>query len=90
MREFQIEQRLNTLAAKHKIISWKWQSSRRGVPDRIVLAKGRVIFVELKAPNEKPTAQQLHVHALMRAQGADVRIIDSPLAVDELIAELTA
>lgn len=90
MRESKIEMRLTQLAAKHKFICWKWQSSRRGVPDRIVIAKGRTIFVELKATTGVVTPQQEHVHTLMRAQGAEVVVIDSLEGVDDLVESLAA
>ena len=49
-----------------------------GVPDRIcLLPGGRVVFVEMKAPGQKPTALQLRVHELIRGLGFDVRVIDS-------------
>lgn len=52
--------------------------NKRSVPDRIVtLPNGRVIFVELKAPNKKPTELQSRDHAIRRALGCDVRVIDS-------------
>lgn len=52
--------------------------SRRGVPDRIVtLPLNRIIFVELKAPGQKPTLLQLADHNRRCALGCDVRVIDS-------------
>jgi hypothetical protein len=90
MRESLIETRLTTLAAKHKLICWKWSSSRRGVPDRVMIARGKVVFVELKATNQKITLQQAHVHRLMQDQAAEVVVVDSLEAVDALIARLTA
>lgn len=52
---------------------------RRSVPDRIITMPngGRIIFVELKAPNKKPTENQLRDHAKRRALGCDVRVIDT-------------
>lgn len=55
---------------------------RRSVPDRIVtlpVAGGpaKIIFVELKAPGNKPTELQLRDHARRRALGCDVRVIDN-------------
>lgn len=87
-RELQIEQHLVRQAEKNNFIAWKWQSSRRGVPDRIVIGNGKVVFVELKAPNEKPTKQQEHVHGLLRAQGMEVQVIDSMEGVDLLMATM--
>lgn len=52
--------------------------ARRSVPDRLVtLPGGIIIFVELKAPNKKPTPKQQKDHEERRALGCDVRVIDS-------------
>lgn len=59
-----------------------------GVPDRIVIAKGRVVFVEVKAPGQKTRPLQDAVIARMRAHGADVRIIDTKPMVDDLRKEI--
>ncbi|MDO4281334.1 MAG: VRR-NUC domain-containing protein [Peptococcaceae bacterium] len=56
-----------------------------GVPDRLVLRKGRANFVELKAPGQKPTPRQLAVHRLFAKWGFPVRIIDSLAAVDAFV-----
>lgn len=51
---------------------------KRSVPDRLVtLPNGRIIFVELKAPNKKPTPKQQLDHDRRRALGCDVRVIDN-------------
>lgn len=51
---------------------------KRSVPDRVViLPNNRIIFVELKAPDKKPTELQLKDHEKRRALGCDVRVIDS-------------
>ena len=63
--------------------------NRRAVPDRLVtLPKGRIIFVELKAPNKKPTVLQARDHAKRRALGCEVRVIDSLEAVAAFPNEL--
>ena len=51
---------------------------RRSVPDRLVtLPGGSIIFVELKAPDKKPTEKQARDHERRRKLGCDVRVIDS-------------
>lgn len=51
---------------------------RRSVPDRIVtMPGGRIIFVELKRPGQKPTEAQSKDHERRRAMGCDVRVIDN-------------
>lgn len=71
------------------ILFYKFVSpSRNGVPDRIAMANGRVVFVELKRPGGKPRGLQIKVHETMRAHGMDVRVIDSKEGIDALIEEL--
>ncbi|WP_196481973.1 VRR-NUC domain-containing protein [Burkholderia vietnamiensis] len=61
---------------------------RRSVPDRIVaFPPGRLYFVELKRPGNKPTKPQLREHERLRALGCDVRVIDSREAVDAFVRE---
>lgn len=63
--------------------------SRRSVPDRLVLLpKGRIIFVELKAPGKKPTAGQEREHLRLRALGFRVDVLDSKEAVDKWLKEV--
>jgi len=61
-----------------------------GIPDRMVIGNGRVVFVELKRPGGKPRPSQLAVHARMRECGADVRVIDNHADSMALIAEIAA
>ena len=56
---------------------------RRSVPDRLVtLPGGRIIFVELKAPGNKPTEAQRRDHDRRRELGCDVRVIDNMGDID--------
>jgi len=51
---------------------------RRSVPDRLVtLPGGRIIFVELKAPGNKPTEAQRRDHDRRRELGCEVRLINN-------------
>lgn len=61
----------------------------QGVPDRIVLLpKGKMVFVELKAPGEKPRPiQNLRIKELKKL-GFDVRVIDTIDKVLEFIKEM--
>lgn len=61
----------------------------RGFPDRIVLMPGGVIvFVELKAPGEKPRLIQTKVHEKLRRLGFRVEVIDSMVDVDAFVFTL--
>ncbi|EKN6174714.1 VRR-NUC domain-containing protein [Yersinia enterocolitica] len=79
IREDSIEDNLVKEVKKAGGIAYKFISpGRRSVPDRLVLLPdGKVIFVECKAPGEKPTAAQLREHDKLRALGFTVRVLDS-------------
>ena len=60
-----------------------------GFPDRIVLLpKGVLAFVELKANRKRARKVQLRIHDKLRGLGFRVEVIDSKEGVDELITEL--
>lgn len=64
----------------------KW-IGRDGAPDRLILADGG-IWVELKAPGEKPRAnQKIELEALTKA-GMTAYCIDSLEQIDALITKL--
>jgi hypothetical protein len=86
MLEKKIEQRLRVIAKKAGGLAAKWVSpGMSGVPDRIVfLPGGRIIFVELKRPGEKPTPLQNRIIEMLRGLGADVRVVDSMEKADEI------
>lgn len=61
----------------------------RGFPDRIVLLPGGlIVFVELKAPGEKPRLIQTKVHGKLKALGFRVEVIDTIEGVDTFILTL--
>ena len=60
-----------------------------GVPDRIVLLPGgKIGFVEVKAPGEKPRPLQLARHRLLRRLGFKVFVLDNPQQIGEIIDEI--
>ena len=61
-----------------------------GVPDRIIIANGRIVFVETKRAGGKLRRLQEEITAEMRRQGADVRVADTRELVDEILAEIEA
>ena len=62
--------------------------SMAGVPDRIILLKGRIIFVELKSWSGHVTPIQTRTHEGMRNQGADVRVLKGLVEVKKFLEEL--
>ncbi|MET4894008.1 VRR-NUC domain-containing protein [Morganella morganii] len=79
VREDVIERHLISEVKKAGGIAYKFVSpGRRAVPDRLVLLPGgKVIFVECKAPGEKPRPDQLREHARLFALGHQVIVLDS-------------
>ena len=59
MTEAGIEQRVVKYCNDHKLLTYKFTSpSHRGVPDRLIIGPGRVLFLELKQAAKKPTPLQ--------------------------------
>ena len=79
MLERDIEKKFIKHVEKLGGIAEKFTSpGRRSVPDRLVTLPGnRIIFVELKSPDKRPTELQQRDHARRRALGCDVRVINS-------------
>ena len=86
-----IEDHLVERCKKLKFMCLKFTSpGTTGVPDRVVIANGLTIFIELKAPGKKPRRLQEIVIAEMRSHGAEVRVVNSKESVDAVLAELSA
>lgn len=89
--ENDIETTLHDLCKENKILCYKFVSpGNSGVPDRLLIGNGKIIFVELKKPGETPRKLQEITHKHMRAQGADVRVIDSLDGVHDIVKEILA
>ncbi|HRR77728.1 MAG TPA: VRR-NUC domain-containing protein [Ruminococcus sp.] len=91
MREKEIEKKLRDTVRKKGGLCWKFTSpGTAGVPDRIVLMpKGRLAFVEVKAPGEKPRPLQRKRIKQLRALGFPVYVLDSPDQIGGIIDEIT-
>lgn len=93
MRERDIEQylvsRVKELGGEVRKVNWV---GRTGAPDRLVMlppvkaGENSTIWVELKAPGQKPKPHQLREHARMQAMGQRVEVVDSIEGVDEVLA----
>lgn len=59
----------------------------KGIPDRLVVLKGRVMFVELKRPRGgRVSAIQRHWHDLLRGLGAEVHVCPTKASVDDALS----
>ena len=90
MRESFIEEKLTKAVKQNGGLCWKLTSpGTAGVPDRIILMpKGRIAFVEVKAPGEKPRPLQLSRHRLLRRLGFKVYVLDALEDIEKIISEV--
>ena len=78
MRESTVEAGLVAFAKKNGIWTRKFSSpAHRGVPDRIFIHMGKVLFLEVKRPGEKPTQLQEYELQLIRDAGGMAAWVDS-------------
>ena len=90
MREKQIEQKFRLAVKKAGGIAPKFTSPGvDGMPDRIVLLPGgRMAFVEVKAPGEKPRPLQLARHGMLRQLGFKVYVLDRPEQIKQILEDI--
>ena len=78
MLEKYIEQNLvKHIKAKGGLCLKLNSSSMAGLPDRLVILKNKIIFIELKAPKQKPRKLQIVIIDKLKSLGCDVRVIDN-------------
>lgn len=84
--EGQIESYLIKQAKKYGFLYYKFTApGRNGVPDRILIGHGHTIFIELKRPGGKLRELQEEIINDMKSHGAEVYVLDTKSAVDNLI-----
>lgn len=90
MREKAIEQKLVAATKGIGGIAPKFVSpGYDGMPDRIVLLPmGRIAFVEIKAPGEKPRPLQVARHGMLRRLGFKVYVLDRPEQIGGILDEI--
>lgn len=89
MLEREIEKYLYDQTVKHGGLCYKWSSPQTaGVPDRIVMLKGQIWFVECKSSTGKLSKLQEKVTGKIRDQGCNMMIINSKELVDQLMEHI--
>ena len=78
-RESSIEKKLTAYAESLGLMAFKFVSpGKRGVPDRLFIRPGgEVLFLEIKAPGEKPNPVQLRMMEKLRKQGVCAGWVDN-------------
>lgn len=91
MNEHHIEQALKHSVEAAGGICWKLVSpGTNGVPDRICIMHGRVVFVELKAPGRQPRPIQHRRMKQLTDHGMSVLVVDSTDGIREVLDALSA
>ncbi len=90
MREKQIEMKLITATKDMGGIAPKFMSPGfDGMPDRLVLLPlGKLAFVEVKSPGQKPRALQAARHKLLRGLGFKVYVLDDMQQIGVILDEI--
>ena len=91
MREKTLERKLVEAVTRMGGLALKFMSpGMAGVPDRLLLfPEGKIAFVEMKAPDERPRPLQLYRHKQLRNLGFRVCVIDSLTGIEEVLKELS-
>ena len=89
MLERSVEAGLVKKVKQHGGLCLKFVSpSVSGVPDRMIIYRGRVIFVELKQEYGRLSTIQKRMHERLRYHGAEVYVAYGSEGVRKLIEEL--
>ena len=90
MREKTIERKLTKAVKAYGGIALKLVSPGfAGMPDRLVLIPGgKIGFVEVKAPGQKPRKLQLLRHKVLRGLGFTVCVLDDPEQIPGILDEI--
>ncbi|MEA4824085.1 MAG: VRR-NUC domain-containing protein [Clostridiaceae bacterium] len=90
MREKQIERKLvNAVKAAGGIAPKFVSPGYDGMPDRLLLFPGgKMAFVEVKAPEEKPRPLQTARHRMLRKLGFKVYVLDDEQQIGGILDEI--
>ena len=91
MNEHHIEAQLKKAVEASGGLCWKLVCpGTSGVPDRLCLMGGQVVFVEVKAPGKKPRPIQRRRMNQLRQQGFTALVVDSMDGIQEVLDALSA
>lgn len=86
-RENKIETYLNNEVKRIGGITRKWTCpGRRGVPDRIVMFKGTVWFVEVKTSDGELSISQIREQTVLIQNGVRVRTVYNKTEINKFIS----
>lgn len=78
VRESKVERDIVQYAERRGWLVYKFTAvNKRGVPDRVLMRNGSVIFIEVKRPGETASGQQLLRIADIEAKGVACYVFDN-------------
>lgn len=83
-----IEKYLKKEANKLGFLCFKFTSGDNGVPDRIIIGNGQVVFTEVKAPGETPRPDQVVMLKKINQRGVPAVYVDTRDEVDLLLQQI--
>lgn len=86
--ESTVEKYLKKEANKLGFLCFKFTSGDNGVPDRIIIGNGQVVFTEVKAPGEKPRPDQVMMLKKINQRGVPAVYVDTRDEVDNLLKQI--
>jgi hypothetical protein len=87
MLEKDIERKACEAAKRAGWLAFKFMSpAQRGVPDRIFIKNGRIVFIEFKASGSKVTALQERMIERLKSHGCEVYVCDSMEAARDALS----
>ena len=85
MLEKTLERKLQKAVEKLGGVSFKWISTVTGVPDRIVILKTKVYFVEMKTPSGKVSPRQALIFQTLEKHGFPVVILRNEEEIEQFV-----
>ena len=86
--ESTVEKYLKKEANKLGLLCFKFTYVNNGVPDRIIIGIGKVVFTEVKAPGEKPRPDQVMMLKKINQRGVPAVYVDTRDEVDNLLKQI--
>ena len=88
MLERNLERKVVAYCKANGILCYKFTSpAHRGVPDRLLIKNGKVLFLELKKKGEEPTRLQYHEIQKLRSEGMVAEWTDNYRQAIDIISE---
>jgi Holliday junction resolvase len=76
--------------SKERLKQWGWlvvhiiQSNTNGIPDTMILRKGKMFFIEFKRPGEAPDPLQQYRIRKLREQGFETLVVTNLNQIEHL------